>query len=181
MRLSINTTEIPQLNGSSNKTMSSSDSVRAAAERLPPPALPARSLWVCLPVTSSSQKNPQKPQQHSRSHDAASVQALHNNKPFILWENISPCADGGAGAPACSFNQSIKLSVWVCVCVCVDLHPVYTARLLLPAVRTWTDHTFSPNLIVLAEVLSIHIFVTNSFSRGKKSHVGKLSVTRLSS
>lgn len=65
--------------------------------------------------------------------------------------------------------HSTRASSWVCeyVCVCADLHPVYTARLLLPAVRTWTDHTFSPNLIVLAEVLSIHIFVTNSFSRGK--------------
>lgn len=73
-----------------------------------------------------------------------------------------------------------------CVSMCADQHPVYTVWWLLPVVENFnisfkldeTSQTFSLNLAVLTEFLSIlSIFVTNSSSSAKTKEQRKKSHT----
>lgn len=133
MCLCRNTTQIPQLNGNSNKTMASSRQVTQSVLLLnvvhPRPFSP--SLWVCLPVTSSSQKILQKPQEHKRSHDAASCARRRQQQTGHFIEKMSNLALMVVLVlqPVHSTRASST------VCVCAASHPVYTAWLLLPDVN----------------------------------------------
>ncbi len=147
-----------------------SDSVRAPVEYLPPLTLPAQSpsLWVCLSVTSSSQKTLKKPQKPRRSHDAASVcyppqqtrqfaeKQLTEHWWWCRWTSLFIQPEHQAGCVRVCVQTRILFIQPGCCCLLWELKSSVSTLLFLPFKSLW--------LI---------------FPLDQKHLVGKLSVTRL--